>query len=70
MKKFFYLLLGTILGGLIGSALALLFAPASGTELRSQLSGHIANMREEISKAAQEKRQELEGQLKNLRSGN
>lgn len=70
MKKFFYLLSGTILGGLIGSALALLFAPTSGTELRRQFSGHIANIREEVSKAAQEKRQELEGQLKNLRSGN
>ncbi len=69
MRKFGNLMLGAILGGLIGSALALLFAPASGEITRSEIESYFKNLQEEVNRAADEKRAELEEQLRKLRSG-
>lgn len=69
MRKFGNLMFGAILGGLIGSALALLFAPASGEKTRSEIESHFKNLQEEVGRAADEKRVELESQLKKMRSG-
>ncbi len=69
MKKFAYAVLGVAIGGLLGGALALMFAPASGQETRKEISNYIGNLQEEVKKAATEKREELEIQLKALRSG-
>lgn len=69
MRKFGNLLLGAVIGGLVGSGLALLFAPASGEETRREIEVYIKNLKTEIITAAEEKRAELEDQLAKLRSG-
>jgi gas vesicle protein len=69
MRKFRNLMFGAILGGLIGSALALLFAPASGEKTRSEIESYFKNLQEEVGRAADEKREELEAQLNKMRSG-
>lgn len=69
MKRLFYALIGTVMGGIIGSSLALLFAPVSGQEARDRLTGYFTHIGEEMARAGQEKRSELEAQLNTLRSG-
>jgi gas vesicle protein len=69
MRKFGQLILGAIVGGLIGGSLGLLFAPASGEQTRNNIQGYFENLQEEINRAADEKRAELEEQLRSLRSG-
>jgi len=69
MRKLLISLFGTLLGGLIGSALVLLFTPVSGAEARERFSGFFTNISEQVAVAAKEKRLELEKQLDRLRSG-
>ena len=69
MRKFGNLMLGAMLGGLIGSALALLFAPAPGEKTRGEIEAYFNNLQEEVGRAADEKRAELETQLNKMRSG-
>jgi len=53
----------------VGSGLALLFAPESGEKTRTEIEGYFKNFKDEIIRAADEKRAELEEQLQKLRSG-
>ncbi len=69
MRKFRNLLLGALMGGFIGSSLALLFAPASGEKLRGEVVSYFENLQFEVTRAGEEKRAELEAQLSKLRSG-
>jgi len=69
MRKFGNMFFGAILGGLVGSALALLFAPESGEKTRSEIENYFKSIKDEIIHAADEKRAELEEQLQKLRSG-
>lgn len=69
MRKFGNVMLGALIGGVIGSAFALLFAPASGEKTRQEIESYFKNLRDEVTRAADEKRAELEAQLKKLRSG-
>ncbi len=69
MRKFWSVMLGALVGGLVGSGLALLFAPASGEETRKEIETYFTNLQNEITRAAEEKRAELEAELKKLRSG-
>ena len=69
MRKFGSLILGAILGGLVGSTLGLLFAPAPGDQTRREIEDYLENIQKEVSRAADEKRAELEAQLRALRSG-
>lgn len=69
MRKFGNLLLGALLGGLVGSSLAILFAPAAGEKTRREIEDYFNNLKDEINRAADEKRAELEAQLKAMRSG-
>jgi gas vesicle protein len=69
MRKFGNLLLGALLGGLVGSSLALLFAPESGEKTRNAIEDYFKNLQDEVNRAADEKREELETQLQSLRSG-
>lgn len=69
MRKFGNLMLGAIVGGLIGSALALLFAPAPGEKTRREIESYFENLQDEVGRAADEKRAELEAQLRSMRSG-
>ncbi|HNW94851.1 MAG TPA: YtxH domain-containing protein [Anaerolineaceae bacterium] len=69
MSKMKSWMTGAILGGLLGSALVLLYTPAKGSELKSKLQGAVQKMRDEVRLAGEEKRAELEAQLDALRSG-
>ncbi|HEX9616359.1 MAG TPA: YtxH domain-containing protein [Anaerolineales bacterium] len=59
---------GTIWGGLVGATLAILFAPASGDELREQMRARAERIQSEVNQAAVQRRAELERQLAALRS--
>lgn len=67
MQKALNLVLGMVLGGLVGSALALLLAPKSGDELRMELRDYSRQVRSEVEHAANARRIELERELANLR---
>ena len=69
MRKFGNLVLGALLGGLVGSGLALLFAPGTGESTRQEINDYFKNLQDEVNRAADEKRAELEAQLRSLRSG-
>ena len=69
MSKSSSWLFGAMLGGLLGTSLARLYAPYSGEELKSKIRDYIQNVRYEVEQAGVEKRVELETQLEELRSG-
>lgn len=68
MKKLFSFILGAFVGGLIGGVLALLLAPASGEQLRSQIRQRGVSFTAEVQNAAAQRRAELEARLAELRT--
>ncbi|MFO7624438.1 MAG: YtxH domain-containing protein [Anaerolineales bacterium] len=58
---------GFIMGSLIGGALGLLIAPASGERLRQQMQERAQHFQIEIKQAAATRRAELEQELAALR---
>jgi hypothetical protein len=68
MRRFFSFLIGASIGGLVGAILALLFAPASGEELRTQITDRTQILATEIRQAADTKRIELQERLEILRA--
>jgi gas vesicle protein len=64
----FGFLIGTFVGALVGSTIALLLAPDSGDELRAQLRERGQNFMGEIQHAADTRRIELKDRLENLRA--
>ena len=68
MKRLTNLMLGVFIGGLIGSAIAMLLAPASGETLRRKVLESFIEMQEEMRTAATSRRAELEKQLADLRA--
>lgn len=68
MRSITRFLEGFIIGGLVGAAVALLLAPYSGEELRTQMQNEASRIRAEVSQAAQQRRAELEQQLAALRA--
>jgi gas vesicle protein len=68
MKKIFGFISGGIVGGLVGSALALLLTPSSGDVLRNQLQSRVSHIQAELKEAAASRRVDLEKQLAALRS--
>jgi len=69
MRKFGNFVLGAFIGGVIGSALALLFAPTTGDNARHEIVDYFTHIKDEVDRAADEKRAELVAQLDSLRSG-
>ncbi len=67
MAKAANLLLGAILGGLVGSALALLLTPMSGNALRTEIQDYVRQVQSEVQSAANARRVELERELADLR---
>jgi len=55
------------MGALVGSTLALLLTPASGSELRSKMTEQAKRIQLEVKEATQTRRKELEEQLASLR---
>ena len=68
MSRFLNFTIGALLGGIVGSALALLLTPASGDSLRSQMRETVVEVQEEVRQAALSRRAELEKQLAALRA--
>lgn len=69
MRKFGNFIFGAFLGGLVGSSLVLLFAPTSGEKTRQEILDYFTHIKDEVNRAADEKRAELTAQLETLRSG-
>lgn len=69
MKKVFAYILGATAGAILASGLVLLFAPTSGKELRGNIQEKYMDLMAEFKQASQERREELEAQLANLRKG-
>lgn len=67
MKKIVNFFNGLISGAVVGVVLALLFAPASGEKLRTEVKGYVLQSIDDIRNAATDKRIELEKQLADLR---
>jgi gas vesicle protein len=68
MKRMLSFFSGVLTGALVGAMVALLLTPESGENLRSRIQEQTLSLRDEIKKAAAERRAELEEQLKNLRA--
>jgi gas vesicle protein len=64
----FGFLIGTFVGALVGSTIALLLAPESGDELRAQLRERGQNFVGEVRQAADVRRIELKDRLDTLRA--
>lgn len=67
MRKISAFFMGTMIGALIGSVLALLLTPVPGKTLRQQAVDYFSNVAGEVRKAAAERRSELESELQRLR---
>lgn len=67
MKKMFGFLMGVFVGGLVGSTIALLLAPESGEELRTQIRSRGENFFNDVRHAADERKIELRQKLNELR---
>ena len=68
MNRAINFLLGAVIGGFIGATVAILLAPSSGEELRIEIRSRTDQIRSEVSKAAADRRAELESQLASLRA--
>ena len=68
MQRMMSFLSGTVMGALVGATLAILFAPSSGEELRSQMQERANRIQNEVQEAASSRRAELERQLAAMRT--
>ncbi len=68
MRKMFGFLVGLFVGGLVGAAIALLFAPESGDSFRGKVEQRTSGFFGEIRSAVEERRKALEDQLASMRS--
>ena len=69
MRKIGYFLFGSLLGSLIGAGIALLFSPTSGSEIRGNIRSYTMHTVDEVKNAALQKRDELQKQLEQMRTG-
>jgi gas vesicle protein len=68
MRRTLSFFIGAITGGLAGAVIALLFAPASGQEMRARIAERTDSLAGEIRQAAATKRIELQDRLETLRA--
>jgi gas vesicle protein len=68
MRRAFSFFIGTVIGGTIGAAVALLLTPLAGKELRLQISDRTQGLVTDIRQAANTKRIELQERLETLRA--
>jgi len=68
MRRAFSFFIGTLIGGMIGAAVALLFAPSAGRDLRVQIGDRAQGLAADIRQAANSKRIELKERLDTLRA--
>jgi len=67
MNRIISFMSGVVMGALVGSTLALLLTPASGDEIRTKMVDQVQKVQEEVKKATETRRIELEQQLNTLR---
>ncbi len=67
MRRIFGFLIGVMVGGLVGSTIALLLAPESGGQLRTELRSRGEAFFSEVRSAADERRIELRQRLEMMR---
>jgi gas vesicle protein len=67
MAKVGNFLLGAVLGFLVAGLVTILLAPSSGADLQEKIKGTVVNIQNEVNKAREGKRLELEHQLEKLR---
>jgi|OpeIllAssembly_1097287.scaffolds.fasta_scaffold633021_2 gas vesicle protein len=68
MNRIGNFILGALLGGMVGAITALILAPSSGQQLRSDIVTRADQIRSEVTQAAATRRAELERQLAELRA--
>jgi gas vesicle protein len=68
MRRMFGFLIGIVVGGLVGSTIALLLAPDSGEQLRSELRSRGEGFFNEVRHAADERKIELRQKLDEMRA--
>lgn len=66
MRRLLFFALGLLFGAAVGGVLAMLFTPASGTDMRNQLKGRVERARREAQLAANARRRELEAQFTSM----
>jgi gas vesicle protein len=64
----FGFLIGIVVGGLVGSTIALLLAPESGNELRAELRSRGDTFFSDVRQAADERKIELRQKLDEMRT--
>jgi gas vesicle protein len=67
MAKVINFFLGAVAGAVLAGVISTLLAPSSGIELQGQLKDYVQNVQDEVKKARDTRRQELELQLETLR---
>lgn len=67
MGKLLKFIVGTAIGAGIGSAVVMMLAPSSGGELRDHIKDYVQNLKDEVARAREAKRVELEHELLQLR---
>jgi len=67
MRRTFGFLIGIVVGGLVGSTIALLLAPESGEQIRAELRSRGQSFFNEVQHAADERKIELRQRLETLR---
>ena len=68
MRRTMSFLIGATIGGVIGAAIALLFAPLSGRDLRLEIGNRTEAFATDIRQAANTRRIELQERLEVLRT--
>lgn len=68
MRRMFGFFMGILVGGLVGSMVALLLAPESGERLRTQIRERGQGFLNDVRHAADSRRIELRSRLDSLRA--
>jgi gas vesicle protein len=69
MRRIFGFVLGGLVGAAIGAGVALLFAPESGEDLRSDIRSRGDEIVGQVKDAAADRRHQLQDRLSTLRQG-
>lgn len=67
MRHFGSFIIGAAAGGVLGAVLAILLAPASGSQLRDNLKSRGSGIIDEVKRAAADRRALLEQEINELR---
>jgi gas vesicle protein len=68
MQRALSFIAGAVAGALVGATMMVLFTPAPGETIRSDLQNRIQRLRDEMQGAASSRRAEMEAQLARLRA--